>query len=228
MACPRGCSTLPSPAVPAFLPPEASPFGQLTMHRGMAEPGPGPGQGSTAWYAHEDTAWPVQEDMASPAQPATAWPVQEDTARPANADTTRPVRKVASCPMQYSTECCGAGPAFVPAQLGTPAPPCLSPPQPSMHQEADSERDACPLLYDDDVADNALASIPIVHESDQPNCLAAAALSDLPDSPSHGACAIVFDGSDEDGEWQEGAACMEGSTWLDPGQAGAGSGAVQR
>ena len=231
VASTRGCSTLPSPAVPAFLPDEASPS-VGPMHHGAAGLGPGPGQGSTAWLAHEDTAWPVQEDTASPAEPVTAWAVQEDTARPADAAITPPVHEATACLTQNSAEGYGAVPVPGPVQLGAPALLCLSPLQPFMHQAwpADSECSACPLLFDDDdAANDALASIPIMHETELPNCLAAAALSDLPDSPSYGACAIVFDGSNEDGDWQEGAACMEGSTGLDPGQGGVGvSGAFYR
>lgn len=227
VASPRGCSTLPSPAVPSFSPPHASPSVEL-MHHGAVGLGPGPGQGSTAWLAHEDTAWPVQHGTASPADAVTAWPVQEDTARLADADITPPVHGNTACLTQNSTEGCSAIPVLGPAQLGAPAPLCPSPPQSSVHQAwpADSERSACPLLFDDDVANDALASGPIVHEMQRPNCQAAAALSELPDSPSYGACAIVFDGSDEDGDWQEGATCMEGSTGMDPGRGGVGSGAL--
>ena len=226
VASPRGCSMLPSPAVPAFLPPEAS-RAVGPMHHGAAGLGPGPGQGSSAWSAHEDTAWPAQEDMASLAEQVTAWPVQEDTARPADADITPPVHEATACLMHNSVEGCGAVPALGPAQLGAPAPLCPSQTQPSMHQAwpSDSERSACPLLFDDEVADDALASVPTVDELEHPNCLAAAALSELPDSRSYGACAIVFDGSDEDSDWHGGAACMEGGTGLDPGQ-GVGSGAT--
>ena len=171
----------------------------------------------------------MQEDTASPADAVEAWPVQEDTARPADADITPPMHEDTVCLMQKSTEGCGAVPGCGPAQLRAPAPLCPSPPQPSMHQPwtAGSECSACPLLFDDDAADDALASVPTLHEVERTDCQAAAALSELPDSPSHGACAIVFDGSDEDGDWQEGAAGMEGSTWIDAGQGGVGSGAVQ-
>ena len=233
-ASPRDCSTLPPPAAPALFPPEASSTVRPT-HDKTERLGPGPTQRPTAWPAQEDTAWPVQEDTAwpvqedtaSPADAVTAWPVQEDTAHPADADTTWPVHEDTACFMRSNAETRGAVPVHGPVQLGTPAQPCASPPQPSMHQAmpADSKRSTCPLLFDDDVADDALASIPIAEEG--PNSPAAAAPPEGPNSPSCKACAIVFDGSDEDFDWQGGVACMAGTAEMNHGQGDGGLGAFQ-
>ena len=228
LAKPGECSTLPSPAAPAFFPVDAS-TSMGPLHHGAEGLGPGPGQGCTAWLAHEDTAWPAQEDTASPADALAARLVQEGTARPADAHTAWPVHDDTTCLMQRDTEACRAVPAFEPVQLDTLVQPCPSPPQPFTNQAwpADSERSACPLLFDDDSPDSALASVPIVLADELPSSPAVAALPEVPSSPPYGACAIVFDGIDEDGVWQEDAACMEDSTGLDPGQGGVGSGALK-